>query len=202
AARGSWAEITLRRCVELAGMTEFCDFSLQETIEGDDGRRLRPDMLVRLPNNRVIAVDAKAARLDDETDLAQRVRRSIDALSRKEYQNALGNSIDFVVLFVPAEQSMASDPTLFDHAASRRIIIATPMTLIAILRAVEMGWKAEKTEENAKKMHDAGVELFTRFLKVMEYIEKIGSSLHNTVDKYNDAVRSIDARLWPKGEAR
>lgn len=202
-ARGSWGEMTLRRCVELAGMTEYCDFFVQETIEGDDGRRLRPDMLIRLPNTRVIAIDSKAP-LNDETateeDMVQRVRRHVDALSRKEYQNALGNSIDFVVLFVPGEQLLPKDGQLFEYAASRKIIVASPMTLLAILRAVEMGWKAERTEENAKKMHDAGVELFNRFVKVMEHVGRIGTALHGTVERYNDTIRSIDARLWPKAE--
>jgi DNA recombination protein RmuC len=213
--RGSWGEITLRRCVELAGMTEYCDFFIQETIEGDDGRRLRPDMLVRLPNNRVIAIDSKAplgdyaaaAQTADEQQRkvlleshSKNIRRHIDSLSRKEYQNALGNSVDFVVLFVPGEQFLPSDEQLFEYSASRKICVASPMILLALLRAVEMGWKAEKTEENAKKMHDAGVELFNRFVKVMEYIEKVGHALRNTVERYNDAIRSIDARLWPKAE--
>ena len=213
--RGSWGEITLRRCVELAGMTEYCDFFIQETIEGDDGRRLRPDMLIRLPNSRVIAIDSKAplsdytmaAQTADESQRnvllaahAKNIRRHIDSLSRKEYQNALGNSIDFVVLFVPGEQFIPSDEQLFEYASSRKICVASPMILLALLRAVEMGWKAEKTEENAKRMHDAGVDLFNRFVKVMEYISRVGTSLQGTVEKYNDAIRSIDARLWPKGE--
>ena len=213
--RGSWGEITLRRCVELAGMTEYCDFFIQETIEGEDGRRLRPDMLIRLPNNRVIAIDSKAplsdytmaAQTADETQRnallaahAKNIRRHIDSLSRKEYQNALGNSVDFVVLFVPGEQFIPSDEQLFEYASGRKICVASPMILLALLRAVEMGWKAEKTEENAKRMHDAGVDLFNRFVKVMEYISRVGTSLQGTVEKYNDAIRSIDARLWPKGE--
>lgn len=199
-ARGSWGEITLRRCVELAGMTEYCDFFMQETIEDEDGRRLRPDVLVRLPNNRVVAIDAKAPLGETIEDRAQRIRRHIDGLSRKEYQNAIGNSIDFVVLFVPGEQFLPNDGQLFEYATARKVVVASPMILVAILRAIEMGWKAEKTEENAKRMHDAGVELFNRFVKVMEHISRIGSSLHTTVEKYNDAIRSIDARLWPKGE--
>jgi DNA recombination protein RmuC len=214
--RGSWGEVTLRRCVELAGMTEYCDFFVQETIEGDDGRRLRPDMLVRLPNNRVIAIDSKAP-LGDYTAAAQtadedqrkallashakNIRRHVDALSRKEYQNALGDgSLDFVVLFVPGEQFLPNDGELFEYAALRKIYVASPTVLLPLLRAVDAGWRAEKTEENAKKMHDAGVDLFNRFVKVMEYISRIGSALQSTVEKYNEAIRSIDARLWPKAE--
>lgn len=213
--RGSWGEITLRRCVELAGMTEYCDFFIQETIESDDGRRLRPDMLVRLPNNRVIAIDSKAP-LGDYTAAAQtadeeqrksllasharNIRRHVDSLSRKEYQNALGSSLDFVVLFVPGEQFLPNDAELFEYAVVRKIYVASPTVLLPLLRAVNAGWKAEKTEENAKRMHEAGVDLFNRFVKVMDYISKIGSALQSTVEKYNDAIRSIDARLWPKGE--
>ncbi|HEX6178931.1 MAG TPA: DNA recombination protein RmuC [Thermoanaerobaculia bacterium] len=201
--RGSWGEISLRRCVELAGMTEFCDFFMQETLEGEDGRRLRPDMLVRLPNNRVIAVDAKAQAFITVTDEEQRkalLRRHVEALSRKEYQAALGNDLDFVVMFVPGEHFVPNDGEFFEFAAQRRIFIASPPVLIPLLRAVNAGWKAEKTEENAKKMHDAGVELFNRFVRVMELIDEVGGRLAKTVEKYNEAIRSIDARLWPKGE--
>jgi len=200
--RGNWGEITLRRCVELAGMTEYCDFFVQETVEGDEGRRLRPDMIVRLPNHRVIAVDSKApvtmtADKDQRTAL---LRRHIDSLSRKEYQNAVGDSLDFVVMFVPGEQFLPDDASLFESAVQRKIFIASPAILIPLLRAVEAGWKAERTEENAKRMHDAGVELFNRFVRVMELLSEVGQRLTRTVEKYNEAIRSIDARLWPKGE--
>ena len=200
--RGNWGEITLRRCVELAGMTEYCDFFVQETIEHDDGRRLRPDMIIRLPNNRVIAVDSKAPVTMAENDEQRRavLRRHVDSLSRKEYQNALGDSLDFVVMFVPGEQFLPNDSELFEGAVQRKIFIASPAILIPLLRAVEAGWKAERTEENAKKMHDAGVELFNRFVRVMELISEVGGRLTKTVEKYNEAIRSIDARLWPKGE--
>ncbi|HSP14314.1 MAG TPA: DNA recombination protein RmuC [Thermoanaerobaculia bacterium] len=200
--RGNWGEITLRRCVELAGMTEYCDFFVQETIEGEERRRLRPDMLIRLPNGRVIAVDSKAP-VTMETDEEQRkalLRRHVEALSRKEYQNALDDSLDFVVLFVPGEQFLPHDGELFESAAQKKIFIASPAILIPLLRAVEAGWKAERTEENAKKMHDAGVELFNRFVTAMEKIAAIGRALESTVGKYNEAIRSIDSRLWPKGE--
>jgi DNA recombination protein RmuC len=200
--RGSWGEISLRRCVELAGMTEYCDFFVQETIETDEGRRLRPDMLIRLPNNRVIAVDSKAP-ITVATDEDQRqavLRRHVESLSRKEYQTALGDGLDFVVMFVPGEQFLPNDGDLFEFAAQRKIFVASPAILIPLLRAVDAGWKAEKTEENAKRMHDAGVELFNRFVRVMELITEVGARLGKTVEKYNEAIRSIDSRLWPKGE--
>src|SRR5215212_11590890 len=217
--RGSWGENTLRRCIEMAGMSEFCDFSVQATFAGIEGHRIRPDLIVRLPNKRVIAVDAKVPLSDftlaaNETDELRRrehlgqhvrtVRRHIESLSRREYHASIADTLDFVVLFVPGEHflsaALVTDPTLFDFAADRKIYLASPTVLLPLLRAVSAGWKAERTEENAKKMHDAGVELFNRFVKVMEHIANVGSMLGKTVEQYNQMIRSIDARLWPKGE--
>jgi DNA recombination protein RmuC len=217
--RGSWGESSLRRCIELAGMSEFCDFDVQQTFENEEGKRLRPDLIVRLPNNRVIAVDAKVPLTEymqaaNETVEARKrelleqhakvVRRHIDSLSRREYQASIGDSLDFTVLFLPGEHFLSAalmiDPALFEYAASRRIFVASPTVLLPLLRAVETGWKAERTEENAKRMHDAGVELFNRFVRVMEMISEVGQRLGKTVEKYNEAVRSIDSRLWPKAE--
>jgi DNA recombination protein RmuC len=217
--RGSWGENTLKRCVELAGMSAYCDFETQETFFNEEGKRLRPDLIVRLPNKRVIAIDAKvplseytlAANEADESKKlellaqhARQMRRHVDTLSRREYQASIGQSLDFTVMFLPAEHflsaALMTDATLFDYAASKSVFIASPMIIIPLLRAVEASWKAERTEENAKRMHDAGVELFNRFVKVMELFSDLGSSLGKTVEKYNGVIRSIDARLWPKGE--
>ncbi|MEK6372854.1 MAG: DNA recombination protein RmuC [Acidobacteriota bacterium] len=217
--RGSWGESSLKRCVELAGMSEFCDFDTQRTFATDEGRRVRPDLIVRLPNKRVIAVDAKVPLSEytiaaNETDEKRRadaldqhaktVRRHIDSLSRREYHASIGETVDFVILFVPGEHflsaALTTDPTLFDFAAQRRVYLASAAILLPLLRAVEAGWKAERTEENAKKMHDAGVELFNRFVKVMELFSDLGATLAKTVEKYNGVIRSIDSRLWPKGE--
>jgi len=219
AVRGSWGENSLKRCVELAGMSEFCDFDTQETFWNEEGRRLRPDLIIRLPNNRVIAVDAKvpltefqaAANEIDENrkrDLlqahAKTLRRHIDTLSRREYQSAIGQTLDFTVMFLPGEHflsaALVTDPSLFEYAVDKKIYLASPTVLLPLLRAVAAGWKAERTEENAKAMHDAGVELFNRFVKVMELFAELGSGLARTVEKYNAVVRSIDSRLWPKGE--
>lgn len=219
AVRGSWGESSLKRCVELAGMSEFCDFDTQETFASEEGRRLRPDLVVRLPNKRVIAVDAKvplteyqsAANEADESrkrDLlqlhAKTLRRHIDTLSRREYQSAIGESLDFTVMFLPGEHflsaALVTDPTLFEYAVDKKIYLASPTVLLPLLRAVAAGWKAERTEENAKRMHDAGVELFNRFVKVMELFAELGAALGKTVERYNGVIRSIDARLWPKGE--
>jgi DNA recombination protein RmuC len=217
--RGSWGESSLRRCVELGGMSEFCDFSVQETFFDDEGRRRRPDVIVQLPNSRVIAIDAKVPLEDythaaNETDEARRrehlnahaktVRRHIDSLSKREYQAAIGDTLDFVVLFIPGEHflsaALITDPTIFDYAADKKIYLASPTVLLPLLRAISAGWKAERTEENAKKMHDAGVELFNRFVKVMEHIQNVGRALASTVERYNGAIGSIDRMLWPKGE--
>ena len=218
--RGSWGESSLKRCVELAGMSEFCDFYQQETfIAGDDGRRLRPDLIVRLPNERVIAVDAKVPLTDyqaaaDETDDARKrellqqhsrtLRRHIEVLARRDYQSAVGETLDFTVMFLPGEHflsaGLVTDPALFEYAVERKIYLASPMILLPLLRAVAAGWKAERTEENAKRMHDAGAELFNRFVKVMEYIAEVGGSIGRSVEKYNEMIRSIDTRLWPKGQ--
>jgi DNA recombination protein RmuC len=217
--RGSWGENSLKRCVELAGMSEFCDFDIQQTFFTDEGRRMRPDLIVRLPNNRVIAVDSKVPLTDyataaDEADESRKrdflnahartLRRHIDSLSRREYQASIGETLDFTVMYLPGEHflsaALVTDPSLFEYAVERKIYLASPTVLLPLLRAVAAGWKAERTEENAKKLHDAGVELFNRFVKVMEHISEVGTALRRTVEKYNGAIGSIDRMLWPKGE--
>lgn len=217
--RGSWGENTLKRCIELAGMSEFCDFTTQETFFDDDGRRLRPDVIVRLPNQRVIAIDAKvplteysaAANAENEERRrellalhAKTLRRHIESLSRREYQASIGNTLDFTVLFLAGEHflsaALVTDPSIFEFAVERKVYLASPTVLLPMLRAVATGWKAERTEENAKRMHEAGVELFHRFVKVMELFSEVGDGLRKTVERYNGVIRSIDTRLWPKGE--
>lgn len=218
--QGSWGEMSLKRCVELAGMSEYCgDFETQQTFITDEGRKLRPDVIVNLPNARVIAIDAKAPLTEyiaacSETDElrkralleqhAKNIRRHVDALSRKEYQASIGETLDFTVMFIPGEQflaaALASDLSLMEYATEKKIFLASPTVLLPLLRAVSASWKAEKTEENARKMHDAAVELFNRFVRAMDLIAEVGGRLGKTVEKYNEAIRSIDTRLWPKGE--
>lgn len=219
--RGSWGENTLRNCVELAGMSPFCDFEWQYSIEGEDSRRLRPDMVVRLPEQRVIAVDSKAP-LDlylaavEETDdkrkkelLAQHaanLRRHIDSLSRKDYQEyvqkTLGKSLSFTILFISGEQflsaAMITDSTIFEYAAGKNIVLASPTILVPLLKALASGWKAEELEENAKKGMVLAQELYQRFLKVFEHFEGIGKALNSAVSKYNEAIGSYESRLVPK----
>ena len=217
--RGSWGENSLKRCVELAGMSEFCDFEVQTTFFTEEGRRARPDLIVRLPNNRVIAVDSKVplaeyASAADETDEtrklqllqshAKTLRRHIDSLSRRDYQSSVGETLDFTVMYLPGEHflsaALVTDPSIFDYAVERKIYLASPTVLLPLLRAVAAGWKAERTEENARKMHDVGVELFNRFVKVMDHIRDVGDALRKTVERYNAAIGSIDRMLWPKAE--
>ena len=218
--QGSWGEMSLKRCIELAGMSEYCrDFETQQTFTSEDGRRLRPDVIVNLPNERVIAIDVKAPLSDyiaacnelDDTrksallaQHARNLRRHIDALVKRDYQASVGESLDFTVMFIPGEHflsaALIADLTLLDYAAEKRISLATPTVLLPLLRAVAASWKAEKTEENAKKMHDAAVELFTRFVTVMEYFTAVGDQLRKSVESYNKVIRSIDTRLWPKAE--
>ncbi len=218
--QGSWGEMSLKRCIELAGMSEYChDFDAQQTFMTDEGRRIRPDVVINLPNKRVIAVDAKAPLTEyiaacNEPDEARKrafleqhaknIRRHVDALAKREYQASVGETLDFAVMFIPGEHFLAAalstDLTLHEYAAERKIFLASPTVLLPLLRAVAASWKAEKTEENAKKMHDAAVELFNRFVRIMDLISEVGGRLGKTVEKYNETIRSIDTRLWPKGE--
>ncbi|HEY5610296.1 MAG TPA: DNA recombination protein RmuC [Thermoanaerobaculia bacterium] len=214
--RGTWGEQALRRCVELAGMSEYCDFTLQETFEGEE-RRVRPDLIVKLPAHRVIAVDAKApmtayiesANEPDEgrqRELlalhAKNLRRHIDQLSSREYHENVGDSLDFTVLFLGGEQflyaALVADGGLFDYAAEKKVYLATPTVLIPLLRAVAAGWRAERTEENAQRSLDLARDLYERFIKVFRDVEAVGGALDTAIRKYNEAIRSIDTRLAPK----
>lgn len=218
--QGSWGEMSLKRCIEMAGMSEYSrDFETQQTFLTDEGRRLRPDVIVNLPNERVIAIDAKAPLTEyiaatSETDEtrkkalleqhAKNLRRHVDLLSRREYQASIGETLDFTVMFIPGEHllsaALITDISLFEYAAEKRVVLGSPTVLIPLLRAIAAGWKVVKTEENAKRMHDAAVELFNRFVTVMEHISGVGEQLRRTVEGYNKVIRSIDTRLWPKGE--
>ncbi len=216
---GSWGENSLRNTVELSGMSEFCDFLVQKTVESDEGRRLRPDMIIRLPSERVIAVDSKApldayleaaSEPDEErkkTLLAQHaknLRRHVDHLSKKEYQASVGETLDFTVLFLGGEHFLSSalmiDPQIFEHAVQKKIYLATPTILLPLLRAVSAGWKAERAEENAQRALEIGKELYLRFIRIFEYLEPVGDSLSKAMEKYNAAVKSINTRLIPHVE--
>lgn len=214
--RGQWGEMTLKRLVELAGMVEHCDFYEQEKIEGEEGKRLRPDMVVRMPDSREIVVDAKTP-LDaylsaveagnDEMRQsalerhARNVRQRVRELSSKGYWQQFKNAPDFVVLFIPGEQFLNAaldiDHKLLEDALSDKVILATPTSFVALLRAVAYGWRQEVLAENAEQIRQLGEEFYSRMANFTEYLGKLGRSLGSSVSHFNKAVGSFDSRLLP-----
>ena len=213
-ARGRWGEETLRRVIEAAGMSAHCDFS-EQTQAGD----AKPDLLVRLPGDRLIIVDAKVPDLDfinalETADPARRsdalaahagkLKATIKALADRDYPHQFPNALDYVVLFLPAESlfsaALEGDRELIVWAASRRILLATPASLIALLRSVSVSWQQHAQTENARAIADAATELFSRICKFTEHLEKIRAGLGKANEAYNDAVGSYDRMVRPSGE--
>ncbi len=211
--RGQWGELHLRRTVELAGMVEHCDFSEQVTMSHDNGSQ-RPDLVVRLAGGRSVVVDAKVpldAHLDalacDDPEEAQghlrrhvrQVRTHVDALAGKAYWRSLPGAPEFVVMFVPAESFLAAaletDATLLTYAATKDVVIATPTTLIALLRTVAHGWTTEALAERTREIHELGRELHTRIGVMGGHLDKVGRSLKGAVEAFNSAVGSIESRV-------
>lgn len=211
--RGQWGEMQLKRVVEMAGMVAYCDFAEQVSVEGENGR-LRPDMVVNLPGGKKIIVDAKAplsAYLesleapDDQTrneklvEHARQVRAHIKALSQRAYWDQFDSTPEFVVLFLPGETffsaALEKDPTLIEAGVREKVILATPTTLIALLRSVSYGWRQESIAENAKAISDLGRELYKRVSDLGNHMTRMGRHLGQVVDSYNQTVGTLERRV-------
>ena len=214
-ARGQWGQMQLRNVVELAGMVKYCDFFEQAALGSEDAS-LRPDAIVRMPGGKHVMVDAKAplqgvldayeARDEEERqrhlrDHARLLRKHVRALAEKGYWDQLDSAPDFVVLFLPGEHlygaALEADPTLIEEAMSKRVLIATPTTLLAVLRAVAYGWQQERVAESAQAISELGGELHGRLVRLSGLLATLGKRLNSTVNAYNEAVGSYEARVMP-----
>jgi DNA recombination protein RmuC len=213
--RGSWGELQLRRVVELAGMSAHCDFEEQVSVKSENGM-LRPDMIVRLPNQRTLVVDSKAVmaayldyvsledgplKLDAKSKHAVNIRTRVKELALKAYWDQFEEAPEFVILFIPNEVFLESacevDRGLIEDALNSQIIIATPTTLVALLKAIAYGWQQNELADNAEKVIGAAKELYDRILPWLAHFEEVGTSLESAMKSFNSAVGSLDSRVLP-----
>ena len=214
--RGRWGELQLRNTVEAAGMQKYCDFTEQTSVTTEDGR-LRPDLIVRLPGGRQVVVDAKAslqALLDAELctdpdarekcldDFARHVRDQVTKLSQKAYWQQFSPTPDFVILFLPGEgfyrTAIERDPSLLELAPKLNVHIASPTTLITLLRAIAVGWREAEVAENAQKIEQLGRELYDRIATMTDHFVNVGRRLDGAVQAYNQTVGSLEKRVLPQ----
>jgi DNA recombination protein RmuC len=213
---GRWGEMTLRNVMEHAGLSAHCDFLEQSQTTDDDGKTLRPDVIIRLPGGREIVVDSKVSIDDylkavDEPDASKRtlhlkaharnVKAHITKLSTKGYQSTVSERVDFVALFIPGENFYAAAleqmPDLMDYASSKQVIVTTPSTLLALAKAVSYGWRQDEATENAREAAELGRVLYERLVAMGTHIERVGKSLNTAVDSYNKMSRSLETRVLP-----
>jgi len=213
--RGRWGEMQLKRVAELSGMSMHCDFTEQQSVDTEKGK-VRPDMIVHLPMEREIVVDSKvsleayldavSASADDIRKAkmekhAQQVRAHMIKLGSKEYWSQFRKSPEFVVLFIPGESFLSSaleaDNSLIEDGIQRRVIIATPTTLVALLRAIAYGWRQEQMTKNAQAISELGRQLYERMNTLAQHFDNIGSSLEKSIAAYNKAVASLETRILP-----
>ena len=214
--RGRYGEIQLERVVELAGMKGYCDFTSQKNLRDEEGRLQKPDMVVRLPNSRLLAVDAKTsfdsyidalgAASPEESDAlldryAENVFEQARKLARKAYWANFEASPEFVIMFIPGEQlvdaALERRPDLIEYAAEHNVVLASPSTLIGLLRAVHVGWREKNLTDSAAELFDLGRDLHRRAAVVLEHAGKIGSSIDGARRAYNEFVGSVQSRLVP-----
>ncbi len=211
--RGRWGELQLRRIAEISGMSDYCDFSMQESLT-DGEERVRPDMIVKLPGNRSIIVDAKTpvsqylkaleaptedARREIMKTYATQIRETIRQLSAKSYQEKFPDSVEFVVMFMPGEAffsaAMEADHDLIEYSVSRKVILASPLILISLLKSAAMGWQEYRIDRNREEIVNLGKELYTRIGKLVEVFSTLGKSMNKSVKDYNSLVSTLETRV-------
>lgn len=211
--RGRWGEIQLKRIAEISGMSDYCDFTLQESSV-DDEERVRPDMIVKLPGNRRIIVDAKApiseyikateAKNEEERNsflknYASQIRGTVKSLSSKSYQEKFSESVEFVIMFIPGEAffsaAMEADHDLLEYSVSRKVVLASPLILISLLKSAAMGWQEYRMDRNREEIVKLGKELYSRISKLVDSFSAMGKSMNRSVKDYNALVSTLESRV-------